>query len=854
MLGRPAAPPAHQPQPVPGASAAGLPHAGDSDKLGKEQAYARQHQYPHPPPPSYHMATTPSLTNSTLSTATHHSAQQLPQRAQQLRRTGRERPVTRDDASSDQDSYWENMEREAMRLEHGARSASAVPMMPVDRDFAQQQQQQQQRGQGGHQQSASYPPYPAYPQEQHDRARERENDYGSASAPPPPSAYRAPPPGSREPQRPLPSPPQSATSHGSGSGASFPPSPSPPQAQGQGQVQVHARQAHQGQGRPPPQAHSPQAPSPTHTHTHTRPAQAPSPTQPRPAPARPPPIPAPSPSQAPGMPHGEPDHPHPHPHPAPPSGPRHLMHPVPSAHHLPPEELERDLPSLPHESESPSAFSGSLGLPEEERERYAHPAHVALGLGREQEGAERERERERYDPLLDEMRLTRGDHGRESSGETVMPGPGQATGLYDGGEYPSELTPLLPGGLRLLRAERDARAEPVEVPRQVGRGEEQEEDEDEDEDGRGGREYERDDGEEDEDEPGMHDLPGERRPLQPPPRAGTPDPLAIDPETPNQPILLPNGNTKLLFRVVNPNRHTVAFKVMTTQPRVYSVRPNFGLILPGATLDLEVHAPQDVASRPRPAAQASRGDRFAVLSRFLTPEEEEELEEREDFAALFPSKTTTAPGVRSQRFRIRPTMRAQAPGQGSAMSATTAGSVMSAFSPSQRNRALSSMGSTGPLSPSFSGAPLPSILGPSTAAAAAAPPQGRPKSPTAIRFAPAVGAVGAMASLAGVAGQFAEAREAERRDEVLRESIGAVQEGVGALKERLEEVLRRMEAENAALKRGKAPDDMPAEMEYSYPQYVTEGRKHPGVHPGRVMALALVVFVATYYGRVLQVI
>ncbi|KZO98355.1 hypothetical protein CALVIDRAFT_535431 [Calocera viscosa TUFC12733] len=780
-----------------GAAAGGYPYSGYSQKLAKEQAYAQLHPgnvEEHHPPPSYHMATSPST--SPLSAAAQPQQQQQQQkRTQQLRHKGRDRQV-RDDTSSDQESFWEHAEREALRLEHGTPKpdsdsqyyASPGPLAP---------------NRASYQDPQAYGPYATQSPPPHDA------HYGSPSAPPPPSAYRAPPPGSREPQRPLPSPPQSATSHGSH--GSYPPSPSP-----------------QSQGRPmSAPARSPPSRSPEQARP---PPQAPSPTrvqQPHsPAPARP--------SHPPHLEHHSHEHEHEHEHPAAPTGPRHLMHAVPSAPHLTPEVLERDLPSLPHDS--PSQFSGSLPLHGEE----PYP-----------------RGEERYEPLQDEMRLTRGDHGRESSGETVKPGPGPG---YDGEAYPSELTPLLPGGLRMLRAERDAREERPRA--EFGRSEEEEEVAEEE--GRAGRAQEEeqdgddDDDRDEEDEPGMHDLPGERRPLQPPPRIGTPEPLTISPDTPDAPILLPNGNTKLLFRVVNPNRAPVAFKVMTTQPRVYSVRPNFGLIPPSGTLDLEVHAPADVASRRRPAP--GRGDRFAVLSRFLAQEEEEELEEHEDFAALFPSKTTSAEGMRSQRFRIRPLMVPQnqnqgqgqnqgGQGMGSGMSATTAGSLMSAFSPSQRPRALSSSGSTTALSPTYTAAPLPSILGPATTTPAAPP--GRPKSPSAIRFAPAVGA---MASLAGVAGQFAEAREAERRDEVLRESIGAVREGVGELKDRLDEVIRRMQLEEEAKERALAPDQMPAEMEYSYPEYHTPGKKRAGLHPGRVLGLALAVFVATYYGRVFHVI
>ncbi|OWZ30390.1 MSP domain-containing protein [Cryptococcus neoformans var. grubii Br795] len=69
----------------------------------------------------------------------------------------------------------------------------------------------------------------------------------------------------------------------------------------------------------------------------------------------------------------------------------------------------------------------------------------------------------------------------------------------------------------------------------------------------------------------------------------------------------------------NPNYHPVAFKVKTTAPKQYSVRPNSGRVEAGESVEVHIML-QPLAQEPPPHAKCK--DKFLVQSAFITPDEE----------------------------------------------------------------------------------------------------------------------------------------------------------------------------------------------------------------------------------------
>ncbi|GJJ15591.1 hypothetical protein Clacol_009869 [Clathrus columnatus] len=83
-----------------------------------------------------------------------------------------------------------------------------------------------------------------------------------------------------------------------------------------------------------------------------------------------------------------------------------------------------------------------------------------------------------------------------------------------------------------------------------------------------------------------------------------------------RPLTEPN---KRLLTISNPNSLPVAFKVKTTAPKLYCVRPNAGRIEPGQSVDVSV---QLQPLKEEPPLNAKCKDKFLVQSTFITLEKE----------------------------------------------------------------------------------------------------------------------------------------------------------------------------------------------------------------------------------------
>nr|XP_018266451.1 MSP domain-containing protein [Kwoniella dejecticola CBS 10117]OBR88609.1 MSP domain-containing protein [Kwoniella dejecticola CBS 10117] len=84
----------------------------------------------------------------------------------------------------------------------------------------------------------------------------------------------------------------------------------------------------------------------------------------------------------------------------------------------------------------------------------------------------------------------------------------------------------------------------------------------------------------------------------------------------------PRPLTSLVKRslfIHNPNPRPVAFKVKTTAPKQYCVRPNSGRVESGESVEVQVLL-QPLAQEPPPHAKCK--DKFLVQSAYITPDEE----------------------------------------------------------------------------------------------------------------------------------------------------------------------------------------------------------------------------------------
>ncbi|KAK0188070.1 PapD-like protein [Armillaria mellea] len=76
---------------------------------------------------------------------------------------------------------------------------------------------------------------------------------------------------------------------------------------------------------------------------------------------------------------------------------------------------------------------------------------------------------------------------------------------------------------------------------------------------------------------------------------------------------------KRTLSITNPNAQPVAFKVKTTAPRLYCVRPNSGRVEPGETVEVAVMLQ---AMKEEPPLNAKCKDKFLIQSTLITPEKE----------------------------------------------------------------------------------------------------------------------------------------------------------------------------------------------------------------------------------------
>ncbi|CAO1636187.1 unnamed protein product [Parajaminaea phylloscopi] len=118
---------------------------------------------------------------------------------------------------------------------------------------------------------------------------------------------------------------------------------------------------------------------------------------------------------------------------------------------------------------------------------------------------------------------------------------------------------------------------------------------------------------------------------------------------PHAQLGFPRPLTQLVKRslqVSNPNQQPVAFKVKTTAPKQYCVRPNSGRIEPGETVEVQVLLQ---AMKEEPPTSAKCRDKFLVQSTVITPDRENTpiadlwgLVESEDKSAIHEQKIRCA--------------------------------------------------------------------------------------------------------------------------------------------------------------------------------------------------------------------
>lgn len=92
--------------------------------------------------------------------------------------------------------------------------------------------------------------------------------------------------------------------------------------------------------------------------------------------------------------------------------------------------------------------------------------------------------------------------------------------------------------------------------------------------------------------------------------------------SPSNQLGFPRPLTQLVKRSIlihNPHPHPVAFKVKTTAPKQYCVRPNSGRVESGENVKVEVLL-QPLTTEPPPHAKCK--DKFLVQSAYISPDEE----------------------------------------------------------------------------------------------------------------------------------------------------------------------------------------------------------------------------------------
>ncbi|EMD39894.1 hypothetical protein CERSUDRAFT_112147 [Gelatoporia subvermispora B] len=78
-------------------------------------------------------------------------------------------------------------------------------------------------------------------------------------------------------------------------------------------------------------------------------------------------------------------------------------------------------------------------------------------------------------------------------------------------------------------------------------------------------------------------------------------------------------HVKRTLAITNPNAQPIAFKVKTTAPKLYCVRPNSGRVEPGETVEVQVMLQ---AMKEEPPLNAKCKDKFLIQSTPISPEKE----------------------------------------------------------------------------------------------------------------------------------------------------------------------------------------------------------------------------------------
>ncbi|KAI0270054.1 PapD-like protein [Gloeopeniophorella convolvens] len=76
-------------------------------------------------------------------------------------------------------------------------------------------------------------------------------------------------------------------------------------------------------------------------------------------------------------------------------------------------------------------------------------------------------------------------------------------------------------------------------------------------------------------------------------------------------------NVKRSLQITNPNDDPVSFKIKTTAPKLYCVRPNSGKVDPGQTVEVQVMLQ---AMKEEPPLNAKCKDKFLIQSMLITPD------------------------------------------------------------------------------------------------------------------------------------------------------------------------------------------------------------------------------------------
>ncbi|THH20109.1 hypothetical protein EW146_g1192 [Bondarzewia mesenterica] len=103
-------------------------------------------------------------------------------------------------------------------------------------------------------------------------------------------------------------------------------------------------------------------------------------------------------------------------------------------------------------------------------------------------------------------------------------------------------------------------------------------------------------------------------------------------------------SVKRTLAINNPNAEPVAFKVKTTAPKLYCVRPNSGRVEPGETVEVQVMLQ---AMKEEPPLNLKCKDKFLIQSTLITPDKEAHMQDIWNVA-----DTDEADRIKSQKIKV----------------------------------------------------------------------------------------------------------------------------------------------------------------------------------------------------------